>query len=515
MPSRATVFCREPFESACVFFTGDVSLCSCPGLMTVPIGNVLRNSFEEVWNSPMAKKIRRAVRVGNMAYCAPNCPLVVSGLSQGKVRLADRNHDDGVPQRTMAETRGPEQVALAYDPSCNLHCTFCRQGVALPIAIGKEAVGRIHDVVVNEVLPSASCITLANFGEPFVSRYYLDILQNFDGLRWPRLRIQLITNGLCLNPVAWHSIQRSHGAIDGIQVSVNAATKATYEATHRGGRFEALLTALSFLKSLREAGAVRTVAISFVVQQSTYREARDFVALGRIFNVDCVAFSTLIQSSWAHTDEGYAQEAVHLPGHPEHEEFLKVLSDPIFHQPFVNLSCLAVPSMATPPLHQNRPLPMKYVDFCESHGLDAVQVRAVVKVLNELKDAFTRLLRLPARDATQCPAAFLAEHIGRGADADSAGLHELFMAYLIGHRERLSSRTYAELCAELEQKARCSIMAVLNEFQLQRFADGPGQELLDIDTGYDPFTESIARRVEGLAKRIKVVVDAQNGLPHV
>jgi hypothetical protein len=213
----------------------------------------------------------------------------------------------------------------------------------------------------------------------------------------------------------------------------------------------------------------------------------------------------VVKSLWAHTDEEYAVVAVHLPEHPEHEEFLKVFADPIFHEPFVDLSCLALPSSAPLPLpHQDGRSPIRFVDFCESHGLDATQTRVVMGLLNELKDVFTGLLGLPARNSAQCPAAYLAEHIGRGTDADSAGLHESFVAYLIGHRERLSSRTYAELCAELEQKARHSIMEVLNESQLQSFADSPAQGLLDIDTGYDPFGESIARRVGDLATRTDV-----------
>ena len=88
-----------------------------------------------------------------------------------------------------------------------------------------------------------------------------------------------------------------------------------------------------------------------VVQLNNFREMPDFVRLGKRFGADAAYFGKLLD--WGvFARPVYLFRSVHLPGHPQHEELLNLLADPVFDDDIVelgNLSDLRKPARSDKP----------------------------------------------------------------------------------------------------------------------------------------------------------------------
>jgi MoaA/NifB/PqqE/SkfB family radical SAM enzyme len=80
-------------------------------------------------------------------------------------------------------------------------------------------------------------------------------------------------------PRYWEQVK--HQRFGTLLVSVDAATKGTYEKIRRGGRWEQLLGALSLIKE--NEAAFSLVAINMTVMRENYREIPAFVQLAESY----------------------------------------------------------------------------------------------------------------------------------------------------------------------------------------------------------------------------------------
>jgi hypothetical protein len=132
-----------------------------------------------------------------------------------------------------------------------------------------------------------------------------------------------------------------YGRVQGIQISVDAARAETYRIVRRGGDFQRLLSNLAFLDDLRSSrGEKFRLDLSFVVSSMNFREMPEFVLLGRRLHADSILFT--IVRNWGHLSLAEFEKLnVAHPGHPEHQEFLRVLESPELSDPIVDCGSVA------------------------------------------------------------------------------------------------------------------------------------------------------------------------------
>jgi len=350
IPKAALVqgrFCPRPFDYAQVDPDGNVFGC-CPSMLFKSFGNLRTQGFMEAWNSDIAVAVRQSILDGSYRYCSERaCPDIQGGRLSRNEDVTDPEHRAFIEQQTSYLPRGPRQINMAYDQTCNLKCPSCRSDMIIAQGEVAERLREIHQVVLGEHLGDAQRLIITGSGDPFASRFYLDFLQHFDPATAPGLRIQLSTNGLLLNERMWNSI--CHEIIDEIDLSVDAATPETYKK-NRGGNFEKLCKNLAFIGRLRRSGAVRRFQLLFVVQENNYAEMPAFVRLGLRVHADRIVFKQLQNwGSWS--IEGYHQRAIQEAAHPEHRAFREVLSRPELHHPradLFDLQHLRPPAVAAP-----------------------------------------------------------------------------------------------------------------------------------------------------------------------
>jgi molybdenum cofactor biosynthesis enzyme MoaA len=345
----ADFFCARPFEHFEVQHNGKAYLC-CPGWLPESLGSVAERAPAELWNGEAAQRIRRSILDGSFRYCT-GCPFL--GARREPVQRVDSvTHPDHVAilREQKAVVARIHSLYLAYDRTCNLSCPSCRKEVIVAKGDELRRLNVFQDALVTpELLRSVDWLNVTGSGDPFASSLFRGLLRSLNTTEYPKLRIALHTNGLLFTAENWEAMRAAQAMVKYVEVSVDAATPATYATNRRGGDWHELLERLAFVASLRESGPLEQFKMSFVVQANNWREMPAFVRLARDLRADTVLFTPL--RNWGtFGDYPYFCRAVHLAEHPENAEFLASLdADPELQDARVVMSGFAALGKARPP----------------------------------------------------------------------------------------------------------------------------------------------------------------------
>jgi len=537
-------FCAQPFTNAAIDANGEVSLC-CAAFLNKRAGNVLENTFPEVWNSESAQELRRSILDGDYTYCIEaRCPFLQGEiLLQTKKEVTDPLLRAVIDENMTSLEVGPRELHAAYDTTCNLACPYCRSDYIVLKGEEFSKSERIHQRVVEGALPIAETLIVSSQGDPFASKLYSRILRDFDAARFPQLRLRMTTNGILFTPENWASIRAAHCALEHIHVSVNGASKASFEANQRGASWEKLQENLAFIsEQCRDNGTKkRFVTLSFIVQQNNYREMPDFVRMVRHFGFDRAHFGMIFQADRTYSDAEFAKLAVHWPNHPEHEEFLRVMADPLMRAPETlvvgglaehlptlrhyfghhlgarvsGADCLHPEGVDWRAWALERGLAglegvaePKFIAFSGTTGaqitlddaatalsLDATQRMALRESLMALRVAAAALFMLPDNQGKESPIALAAMAV-RDDDVEGAGsaVARLF-AVAESMRPDDGKMTYVERFSRIELEYRLKIYRELHARQRKAYAKLPITSLFDIGLDSDPLLDALRTHI--------------------
>ena len=341
--SGERLFCSQPFTRYEILGGGDrgeVIPC-CQSWITKTFGNMSDKPVAEVWNSPDAQRFRASILDGSFRYCRNDvCPYLqsTSGPVQRVEDVTDPRMREIIDEGMTELPFGPTDIICCFDQSCNLSCPSCRQQIIMETK-SSEAIYDIQARLENEALHDARLLHITGSGDPFGSPFFRRWLQNMKRESMPNIqRIHLHTNAQLWTRRIWASIPENIRAlVRSTTISIDAATPETYAVNRRGGDFSTLMERLAFISELRRDGPLEDLEIHMTVQANNFREMPAFVELGRRFGCDHVSFHQLLD--WgSFSREEFASRAIQRPSHPEHQEFLELLADPIFEDPLVRLS---------------------------------------------------------------------------------------------------------------------------------------------------------------------------------
>lgn len=167
----------------------------------------------------------------------------------------------------------PLYVNWAITHRCNLHCIHCR-GMGSEELSPKAALALIGEIV--DLDPPY--VTLDG-GEPLMRPDVMDLLNAFSDGGVPTY---LITNGTLLTP---HIIDRITDLGVKLMISMDGATKTTYETIRRGADFDQVLKKA---QDAGDRGALRS--LSMVMTRLNYREIADLVGLAKELYAEQINF---------------------------------------------------------------------------------------------------------------------------------------------------------------------------------------------------------------------------------
>jgi hypothetical protein len=315
------MYCPNPFTHLDVKVNGDV-YCCCEGWLPRPLGNVLRgDNILDIWRGGTIREIRDSILDGSFKYCEL-CPYLPEPTGSWPI---------------VAETPtlpSPDVVhilKLDYDQSCNLTCPSCRIAHSREFADLNKAK-LIHEAVIGSgILAHTKRLYVTGFGDPFASSLYSNFLKTLDShVLHPDMDVFLHTNALLLDEAHWKELgHATRSRVAEIGISVDAATEATYH-TIRGGSWTKLWKNIEFINEIQSSsvgpnGKPIMLGLFYVVQAANFREIESFLQLAWNHRVSWISLSAL--HNWGtYTNADYCSRAVHLPDHPDHEEFARTIT---------------------------------------------------------------------------------------------------------------------------------------------------------------------------------------------
>jgi sulfatase maturation enzyme AslB (radical SAM superfamily) len=146
----------------------------------------------------------------------------------------------------------------------------------------------------------------------------------------PDLGLDIISNGTLFTEAEWNKFPGIHNKVGSIRISIDAASKETFEKLRRLGKYESFVDNMRFLRKLRVAGVIPQLTFSFTYQLENFREMAAFVSFCEEMHADFTIFERLQNIAFTH--ENYRKKAVHYSDHPLYAEFIEVIKNPIFRE---------------------------------------------------------------------------------------------------------------------------------------------------------------------------------------
>ena len=177
----------------------------------------------------------------------------------------------------------PNDVVLETASVCNLRCTICRSVKAdlgrqckfMPLALFKK--------IIDDVAPICNSVGVSYCGEPLLNK------EIFTMIRYAAdkgMLVSMLTNGILLNANARKGVLDS--GLHFMAISMDGATKETYEAIRIGASFERLVENIRLLVKERNLRGQESPSIDLqmVVTKRNIHEIDAFERLARDLGVE-------------------------------------------------------------------------------------------------------------------------------------------------------------------------------------------------------------------------------------
>ena len=304
--------CPRPYDTVLIDKQGSCYACECTSWLPQSIGNLQLKSLDEIVRSPMSTQLQESISDGSYRYCNNNqCSYILDKRSIGNV-----------PWSTSKPERKIKHIRLAIDDSCNLSCPSCRTKQIFER--DKHRLQRkyaMSDKIIKYVKSISHNVNIhvGSDGDPFASLVYRYFIKKTKDL--PNVRFTIQTNGLLIKKM----YQRHTGMfekLDVLNVSIDGATKQTYEKLRRGGSFEAIVNNLMAVNELKRKHNFKFV-LHFVVQKQNYLELETMAKLAESCGADRLWFNRI--TNW-NTFSDFAYEDVLDARNDEYEKCMDAIN---------------------------------------------------------------------------------------------------------------------------------------------------------------------------------------------
>jgi len=285
--------CHKPFNTINMDYKGRVFHCDCDGWLPFPSGHILDfDSIDRVLASTQLQQIQSTITNRTFDFC--------------DIRYC------GIQKQAQGQP-GTNCIYLhiGIDNGCNLSCPSCRERVIFDASADYVKEKQLWvDRIVQWISKSSKQfdITLGSNGEPFASPVYLYLLEQIDPLTNVSLTIR--TNGTL-------KFGQLHSKLKNIFISIDAGSKTVYEQVRRGGRWEALIKNLQYLKDLDQF----PVTANFVIQKNNLLDMPNFAQLCKTYNM---IPNYVVLEDWG-TWHDFESQCVHLPTSPDYKTFTDMI----------------------------------------------------------------------------------------------------------------------------------------------------------------------------------------------
>lgn len=251
------------------------------------LGIAYREAGKDKESSDIFKKMLQDSRIKNDKY------LNNKALNEYEISM----------RKEILESKPRAMIGMIMN-KCNISCRICdiwREGVwQEPDRILKEIV---------ELLPYMEDICWQG-GEVFLMKGFNEMLS--EGVKCKNLNQVIFTNGLLLNEKNLEIIAK--GNVE-LVLSIDGATKESYEYIRRGASFEKLCNVLELIKEVRKTtGAKINTYYNPVICRTNYKEIEEMVEFAKKYEFTAITLNPI---------RGYPEENIFQPIDEQAFDFMR------------------------------------------------------------------------------------------------------------------------------------------------------------------------------------------------
>ena len=241
--------CDYPFKYAQIQPGGYVYSC-CSNWTKREMGNILFQNPKKVWNSNLAKLHRLSIINKTYFFCNfDECPIIKKNFKKTDTRFED-----------LTTLKTPSEVCVSIDRSCNLKCPSCRIKFCNYSGKNLKIANKLAKKIIKSKWALSSELMMSSQGEVFFSRVYKKML--FNSKIANRKSIKIHTNGTLLTKSNLDKLLSIYDKIN-FFITIDAATKKTYEKVRYGGNFDILIKNLKNLSYEKNNNPERIFVLLF------------------------------------------------------------------------------------------------------------------------------------------------------------------------------------------------------------------------------------------------------------
>ena len=322
-------YCFHPFNTITIDKFGDVYVCACQAWMPISVGKIWDfETLDDCVRNPRARSLQSSILDGSYRYCDNNSCSLIKNKRDLKTKILHK------PDRVL-------WINFAIDPSCNLTCPSCRKDFIF-INQGEEYDRNLkiveHCIRLIENHDGYLRFSISNDGDPFASLIYRKFLSDLK-INNKKTEIEIITNGQLLKD-HWAKLEKIHNNISKVKISFDAGSEEIYNITRKGGNWNKLLESVRFIVEWKKQNNSKIVIESaFVVQTQNYKDILKYINITNDLDINIINFQRI--DDWGTFGTEFKKHKIWDSSHPEHNEFLSILKDPIISNPRIRWNNLS------------------------------------------------------------------------------------------------------------------------------------------------------------------------------
>ena len=300
--------CPRPFDTVLIDKQGSCYACECQSWLPQSIGNLQIQELSEILQSKMAQHLQSSITDKTYRYCNNKQCSWLLDKKPPKWKI-------DIPQRRIKHLR------LAIDDSCNLRCPSCRKNMIFhkegsAYNLGIKLADRINEWLYDYEHPIQ--VHIGSDGDPFASHVYRHFMEQTP--ERDNIKYSILTNALMFKE--FHKkVPYVISNLKELGVSIDGATKNTYEKLRLGGKWEKINDNLECISRLKEQHDFRFI-LHFVVQEGNYHEMEDIILLGKKYNADRVWLNKM--EDW-NVWPNFEERDIFRSSHPLHGDYRRRL----------------------------------------------------------------------------------------------------------------------------------------------------------------------------------------------
>jgi MoaA/NifB/PqqE/SkfB family radical SAM enzyme len=290
--------CPRPFDTVLIDRQGSCYACECQSWLPQSIGNLQVKPLAEIIGSNMHTHLQGSITDNTYRYCNEHqCSYIKGG------RLMD------------SDANNIRHLRLAIDDSCNLRCPSCRKSMIFhkegsAYTLGIRLADKINEWLHDHKHPIQAHI--GSDGDPFASHVYRHFMEQTP--ERDNIKYSILTNGLLFKE--FHTrVPNVMRNLKELGVSIDGASRATYEKLRLGGKWEKIIEGLECMAEQKQKHGFRFI-LHFVVQKDNYHEMETIIDLGEQYGADRVWLNKI--EDWGTSDDFHTQDIWGTPDYKQH-----------------------------------------------------------------------------------------------------------------------------------------------------------------------------------------------------